>query len=63
MLSNKDVTEFEYEANTKIFYNIPCLDDREDNNNLNDFLSRLGLFDATGSIQADGGKIFGIFKR
>lgn len=61
MLSNKDVTEFEYESNSRIFYNIPCLDDRADNHNLIDFLARLGLIDSTGARQAD--KIFGIFKR
>lgn len=63
VLSNKDVTEFEYESNSKVFYNIPFLDDREKNNILVDFLSRLGLIDATGSKQADGSKLFGIFRR
>lgn len=62
MLSNKDVTEFEYESNSKIFYNIPPLDDRSKNNVLSDFLSRLGIFDATASRKEDGNKIFGIFK-
>lgn len=63
MLSNKDVSEFEYEANAKIFYNIPCLDDRADNNILVDFLGRLGLIDTTGSKQGEGSGLFGIFRR
>ena len=62
LLSNKDVTEFEYEANSKIFYNIPPLDDRAENDVLNDFLARLGILDITGARKEDGSKIFGIFK-
>ena len=60
-LSNKDVTEFEYEANVKVFYNIPALDDHVNNNVLEDFLSRLSIFDATAARKEDGNKIFGIF--
>ena len=62
VLSNKDVTEFEYEANSKVFYNIPPLDERGNNENLNDLLSRLGILDITGARKEDGSKIFGIFK-
>lgn len=62
ILSNKDVTEFEYESNSKIFYNIPPLDERNDNSNLNDLLSRIGILDITGARKEDGNKIFGIFK-
>ncbi len=62
VLSNKDVSEFEYEANAKIFYNIPCLDDRGDNHNLIDFLARLGVADATGARQGEGSGIFGLFR-
>ncbi len=63
MLSNKDVSEFEYEANAKIYYNIPCLDDRADNNVLVDFLGRLGVLDLSGSRDDEGGGFLGIFKR
>ena len=62
MLSNKDVTEFEYESNSKIFYNIPPLDERTKNEILNDFLSRLDIIDETGAKKEDGSKIFGIFR-
>ncbi|MDO5002965.1 MAG: hypothetical protein Q4E39_01880 [bacterium] len=60
-LSNKDVTEFEYEANIKVFYNIPALDDHRNNNVLEDFLSRLSVYDATASRKEDSSKIFGLF--
>ncbi|MFI3307326.1 MAG: hypothetical protein R3Y21_02040 [Mycoplasmatota bacterium] len=44
LLSSKDVLEFEYEAKTKIYYNLPHLDDREvDSFALNTFLARLGF--------------------
>lgn len=62
LLTNKDVTEFEYESNSKIFYNIPPLDERNDNSNLNDFLSRLGILDMTGARKEDRSKIFGMFR-
>lgn len=62
MLSNKDVTEFEYESNSKIFYNIHPLDDRSNNQMLNDLLSRLGIYDGVESFEGSDNKIFGIFK-
>lgn len=44
LLSSKDVLDFEYEAKTKIFYNMPPLDEREkDIFALNAFLVRLGF--------------------
>lgn len=44
LLSSKDVLDFEYEAKTKIFYNMPPLDEREkDIFALNAFLTRLGF--------------------
>lgn len=61
MLSNKDVTEFEYEANIKVFYNLPPLDERKRNPVIADFLSRLGINGDTASVKGEGSKIFGIF--
>ena len=55
VLTNKDVAEFEYEANSKVFYNINCLDDRADNHSLIDFLIRLNLLES----DEDGNKLFG----
>ncbi len=63
LLTNKDVTEFEYESNSKVFYNLPPLDERKKNVILNDFLGRLGIGDATAAKKSDGKNIFGLFKR
>jgi hypothetical protein len=44
LLSSKDVLEFEYEAKSKVFYNLPPLDDRERNMTaLSRFLIKLGF--------------------
>ena len=61
LLSNNDIMDFEYEGKTKVFYNIPPLNDRIKNPVLGDFLSKIGLIDKT--KEKDGGKIFGLFKR
>jgi len=44
VLNNNDVSDFEYESGSKVFYNIPCLDEKLDNNKvINDFLIALGF--------------------
>ena len=44
LLSSKDVLDFEYESKLKIFYNLPPLDDREDDIRiLNAMLAKLGF--------------------
>ena len=44
LLSNKDVLDFEYEARTKVFFNMPPLDEREKHIQiLNVFLVKLGF--------------------
>ena len=63
LLSNKDVSELEYEANCKMFYNIPPLDERKKNSPLQELLFRLGLIDNTASKKEEANKIFGIFSR
>lgn len=62
LLSNKDVTEFEYESNSKVFFNLPPLDERKKNAILIDFLSRIGIGNETNAKKEDGSKIFGLFK-
>ena len=62
LLSNSDIMDFEYEGKTKVFYNIPPLNDRVKNPVLNDFLSKIGLINKS-SEKDGGGKIFGLFKR
>ena len=44
MLSKKDVLDFEYEANAKVFFNMPPLDEREKSiYALNSFLTKMGF--------------------
>lgn len=63
LLSKKDVLDFEYESKTKVFYNMPPLDEREkDIYALNAFLARLGFSkQQTQEEQTKKNKIFGIF--
>ena len=53
--------DFEYEGRTKVFYNIPPLNDREKSPVIADFLTKLGLLNK--EEVKDEGKIFGLFKR
>ncbi len=62
LLSNSDIMDFEYEGRTKVFYNIPPLNDRIKNPVLSDFLNKIGLVNKPKEKDA-GGKIFGLFKR
>ena len=44
VLDNNDVSDFEYESGSKVFYNLPCLDEKLDNNKkVIDFLIALGF--------------------
>ena len=44
VLDNEDVKDFEYESGSKVFFNIPCLDEKLDNNpKINEFLVALGF--------------------
>ena len=61
LLLNNDVFDFESEAGIKVFYNLPPLDERKKNAILNDFLTKLGLFDSNNS--GNSNKIFGLFRR
>ena len=61
LLSNSDIMDFEYEGKTKVFYNLPPLNDRTKNPVLSDFLSKIGLINKT--KDEGSGKIFGLFKR
>ena len=60
VLNDKDVEDFEKESGSKVFYNLPCLDDKLDNQAIiNAFLLALG-FSRMESGSASG--IFSIFK-
>ena len=50
LLSSSDVNEFEYEAKTKVFFNLPPLDERQNNSEvLDDLINRLGISTYSGS--------------
>ena len=63
LLSKKDVLDFEYESKSKVFYNMPPLDEREkDIYALNAFLVRLGFVrQQTAEETTKKNKLFGIF--
>ncbi len=44
ILNNNDVRDFEHESGSKVFFNLPCLDEKLDNNQkINEFLVALGF--------------------
>ena len=44
VLNNNDVSDFEYESGSKVFFNIPCLDEKLDNNKkITELLIALGF--------------------
>lgn len=63
LLSNRDVLDFEYETNTKVFYSLPPLNDQEDDNAaLDSLLVNLGFVkQGSGEIETKKG-LFGMFK-
>ena len=51
LLTMQDVSEFEYEASTKVFFNLPPLDERANNSEvLCDLLNRLGIGTYSGGV-------------
>ena len=63
LLSNHDVLDFEYETNTKIFYNLPPLYDQEnDNSALDSFLVKLGFIKQNNDSEENKKGLFDIFK-
>lgn len=60
LLSGKEISEFEYESKTHIFYNMPPLNDRRKNEEIVNFISKLGIFGNSNSKK--DGKFLGIFK-
>lgn len=67
LLTTKDVLDFEGEARTNIFYNVPPLNDRISNKVLDSFLSKLGFVRQAkaeeDNQEIDGkSKILGLFK-
>lgn len=57
VLNEKDVKDFERESGSKIFFNIPCLDEKLDNNKkITEFLIALGF----SRLDIENKKMFGI---
>lgn len=65
ILNARDVKDFEYESKSKVFFNIPCLDDKLDHHKvIEEFLIKLGFvrFEETVGEDNKNSKIFNIFK-
>ena len=64
MLSNQDVSDFEYETGLNVFYKLPPLNDQSsDNEALDKFLVKLGFYKQDVSAQVENKKgIMGLFK-
>ena len=63
-VTESDVAVFEYEAGTKVFYNIPTLDDRKmPQSAINSILSKMGLMKSVdGEDENFKNKLLGLFK-
>ncbi len=65
ILNPRDVKDFEYESKSKVFFNIPNLDDKLDNQKvIEEFLIKLGFarFEETVGEETKNNKLFSIFK-
>ena len=65
ILNGRDVKDFEYESKSKVFFNIPYLDDKLDHHKvIEEFLIKLGFarFDETSGEESKSNKLFNIFK-
>ena len=63
VLNSTDVADFEYESRSKVYYNIPYLDDKLENNHvLNELLIKMGFARLDEDNSEKGGKLFSIFK-
>ncbi|HJF41215.1 MAG TPA: hypothetical protein K8V91_09845 [[Clostridium] spiroforme] len=63
VLNNADIADFEYESRSKVYYNIPYVDDKLENNHvLNELLIRMGFARLDEENSEKGGKLFSIFK-
>ena len=63
VLNSTDVADFEYESRSKVYFNVPYLDDKLENNHvLNELLIKLGFARLDDDNSEKGGKLFSIFK-
>ena len=61
LLDEKDISDFEYEANTKIFYSIPPVNDRIRNSQFSDFIRKCNYLGYETKVEDKS--IFGLFRR
>ena len=61
LLTSKDVSELEYEAGIKSFFNLPTVNDRKKNEIITELLAKVGLLQI--SQGGNSGKILGLFRR
>ncbi len=63
VLNSTDVADFEYESRSKVYFNIPYLDDKLDKHHvLDELLMKLGFSRLDTENSEKGGKLFSIFK-
>ncbi len=63
VLSEMDVRDFEYESRSKVYFNIPYLDDKLDHHAiLDELLIKMGFVRLESSESEKGNKLFNIFK-
>ena len=63
VLNSSDVADFEYESRSKVYFNIPYLDDKLDKHHvLDELLMKLGFSRLDTENSDKGGKLFSIFK-
>lgn len=61
LLTSQDVLDFEYESGLKVFYNMPPLNERKQNDIISEFLSKMGLIGS--KAKSNSGRVFGLFRR
>ena len=62
ILSSKDVSDFEYESNSKVFFNIPYIDDKKDHHKVMDEFGIALGFAKLKNPNGGKSKLFGLFK-
>ena len=62
ILSGKDVNDFEYESNSKVFFNIPYIDDKKDHHKVMDEFGIALGFAKLKNPNGGKSKLFGLFK-
>jgi hypothetical protein len=63
LLESKDVMDFEYESKSKVYYNVPPLNERGGNHSILDFLlTKIGFLKQKVDVKDEKSKILGLFK-